>query len=90
VRIVTHVLVGVIVTVMTARAAGAMYYSPIPGNSLRAGLAACFVLATALGFALRRCRGRTLIGYLVIFGALVILWLQIPASNDHDWQPEVR
>ncbi len=78
-----------IVTAMTAWAAGAIYYSPIPGESLRAGLAGIFVLATALAFVLTRRRGRTLVGYLAIFAALVALWLQIPASNDRDWQPEV-
>lgn len=78
-----------IVTAMTAWAAGAIYYSPIPGESLRMGLAGIFVLATVLAFVLTRRRGRTLAGYMVVFAALVALWLQIPASNDRDWQPEV-
>jgi hypothetical protein len=77
------------VTGMTAWAAGAIYYSPIPGESLRAGLAGIFVLATALAFVVARRRSRTLVGYLVVFAALLALWLQIPASNDRDWQPEV-
>ena len=77
------------VTVMTAWAAGAIYYSPITGEALRAGLAGVFVIATILAFVLTRRRGRTLVGYLAIFAALVVLWLQIPASNDRDWQPEV-
>jgi hypothetical protein len=74
---------------MTAWAAGAIYYSPIPDESLRVVLAVIFVLASALAFVLTRRRGRTLVGYLAIFAALVALWLQIPASNDRDWQPEV-
>ena len=78
-----------IVTAMTAWAAGAIYYSPIPGESLRVALAVIFVLASALAFVLTRRRGRTLVGYLAIFAALVALWLQIPASNERDWQPEV-
>jgi len=88
-RIVIRVLVGVTVLVMTAWAAGAIYYSPMPGESLRVGLAGIFVLATVFAFVRTRHLGRTLVGYLVIFAAIVALWLQIPASNDREWQPEV-
>jgi len=88
-RIVTRILAGVMVLLMTGWAAGAIYYSPIPGESWRAGLATCFVLATALSFVLTRRFLRLTVGYLIIFAALVALWLQIPASNDRDWQPEV-
>jgi Domain of unknown function (DUF4105) len=77
------------VSVMTAWAAGAIYYSPIPGERLRAGLAIIFILATASAFVFIRQRGRTFVGYLMVFAAFVILWLQIPASNNRDWQPEV-
>ncbi len=83
------ILAGIIVTVMTAWGAGAIYYSPIPGESLRGALAGVFVLATALSFVFTRRRGRALVGYLAVFAALAALWLQIPASNDRDWQPEV-
>jgi hypothetical protein len=77
------------VSVMTAWAAGVIYYSPIPGERLRAGLPIIFILATASAFVFIRQRGRTFVGYLMVFAAFVILWLQIPASNDRDWQPEV-
>jgi Domain of unknown function (DUF4105) len=87
--ITVRILVGILVAVMTAWVAGAIYYSPIPSESLRVGLAGFFVLATALAFVLRRRRGRTLVGFLVIFVVLVALWFQIPASNHRDWQPDV-
>jgi hypothetical protein len=74
---------------MTGWGAGAIYYSPIPGDTFRTALAGIFVSATALAFVLTRRRGRTLVGYLIVFAALVALWLQIPASNDRDWQTEV-
>jgi Domain of unknown function (DUF4105) len=89
VKILILFLAGLLLFVTSLYAAGAIYYSPIPGEILRAGLAACFVLATAWAFVFTRCRGRTLVVYLVIFAALVVLWRQIPASNDRDWQPEV-
>jgi hypothetical protein len=38
---------------------------------------------------LTRRRGRTLVGYLIVFAALLALWFQIPASNERDWQTDV-
>ena len=88
-RLVPRILVGVAVAAMTAWAAGAIYYSPLPGARLRAALAAIFVLLTILGFILLPNRRRTLLGFLLSFSVVLALWLQIPASNDRDWQPEV-
>jgi hypothetical protein len=83
------IAVGIIVTAMTGWGAGAIYYSPIPGDTFRAVLAGIFVSAAVLAFVLTRRRGRALVGYLIVFAALVALWLQIPASNERDWQTEV-
>ncbi len=88
-RGVVAVLVGLVVAVMSAWAAGAIYYSDLPGARLRAVLAIGFVVATALAFLLLPRRRRTLAGFLVVFVLLVAWWLRIPASNDRDWQPEV-
>ena len=60
-------LVVVIVTAMTAWGAGAIYYSPQPGQILRATLVGCFVVATALAFILQQNLRRTLVGFLVAF-----------------------
>jgi hypothetical protein len=73
---------------MTAWAAGAIYYSPLPGQPVRAVLAGVFVIASALLFGVRRDR-RALFAYLAIFAAVVMFWLQIPASNQRVWQSEV-
>jgi Domain of unknown function (DUF4105) len=88
-KIVARCLVGVVVTAMTVWGAGALYYSPLPGQVLRAALSAVFVGATALAFLLLPNRRRTLAGFLIVFAVLVALFLNIPASNDRDWQPEV-
>jgi hypothetical protein len=74
---------------MTAWGAGALYYSALPGQRLRAILAAILVAATILAFAALPRRRRTLAGFLVVFAALVVWWRAIPASNDRDWQPDV-
>jgi hypothetical protein len=83
------VLLGLVVFMMTAWAAGAIYYSPLPNETLRAALAGGFVVASALVFILQRNRRRALLSFLIAFAVLVILFFQIPASNDRDWQPEV-
>ena len=88
-RFLVTILAIIIIALLTLWAAGAIYYSPIANETVRTVLAVAFVLATILTFALTRRRGRALIGYLLIFAVIVGLWLQIPASNDRDWQPEV-
>jgi hypothetical protein len=88
-KIVVGCLIAVIVAAMTVWGAGAIYYSPLPSETLRATLATGLVVATLLAFALRRSRRGTLIRFLVTFAILVLLFFQIPASNDRDWQAEV-
>ena len=88
-RLVTGVLVGVVVAVMSAWAAGAIYYGDFGGPRLRGALAAGLVLATALAFIVLPRRRRTLVGFLVVFAAVVAWWLRIPASNERQWQPDV-
>ncbi len=88
-RIAIRLIISVVVAAMTIWCAGAIYYAPLPGASLRALFAGVFVVVTALAFLLLPRRGRTLLGFFAAFGLLVALWLQIPASNDRDWQPDV-
>ena len=82
-------IVGLVVAGMTAWGAGAIYYWPLGSPGVRAVLAGAFAVGTALAFLLLPRRRRTLAGFLIAFALLVALWLQIPASNDRDWQPEV-
>lgn len=89
VRIVGHLLAGLVVAGMTAWGAGAIYYWPLGSPGVRTVLAGALVVGTALAFLLLPHRRRTLVGFLVLFAGLVALWLQIPASNNRDWQPEV-
>jgi len=88
-RLAGVVVVAVVVTGMTAWSAGALYYSTRGGSRTGAILAIAFVLATAGAFILLPRRRRTLVGFLVAFGAVVVWWLSLPASNDRDWLPEV-
>ena len=88
-RIVLRRVAGIFVLITAAWAAGAIYYSPLRSAGLRAGLAIVFILATVSAFVAVKRRGRVFVGYLIVFFTLVIVWRQIPASNDRDWQPEV-
>ena len=48
-----------------------------------------FVIGTAATFLFLHNRHRTLMGFLIIFAVLVVLFFQIQPSNERDWQPEV-
>ena len=80
---------GVGVIVMTGWGAGALCYSPLMPERWRALAAVGYVGITLLAFLFLPRRGRTLLGSMAMFALLVSLYLQIPASNDRDWQPEV-
>ena len=85
-RIVVAGLCGLAVVGMTAWAALAIRYSDLPSARV---LAALFVVGTLLAFVLLSRRGRTLVGFLVVFALILVWWRHIPASNDRDWQTEV-
>ncbi len=74
---------------MTAWGALATWYSDLPGDYVRGGLAGLFVLATLLAFVFLPGRLRTLAGFLVVFAGIVVWWLIIPASNERNWQRDV-
>jgi len=88
-RVVGIVIIALVVAGMTAWAAGALYYSSRGGSRTGAILAIAFVLATVLAFALLPRRRRTLVGFFVAFGVVLVWWLSVHASNDRDWLPEV-
>lgn len=91
-RIVQYIgvaILSVIVAIMTAWAAAAIYYSDLPGWYLKAGLAGLFALATIVAFLCLPKRRRTLAWFAVVFVAIVVWWTGIPASNTRQWEPEV-
>lgn len=80
---------GVIVTAMTIWGAGLLYFSPLLAESWRPLAAGAYAAITLLAFIFLPRRRRTLLGAFVAFALLVLLFFQIPASNDRNWQPEV-
>lgn len=84
-----RMVLGIVVTGMTGWCVGLLYYSPLLPQEWRAIAAAAFAAVTVLTFCFLPRRGRTLMGFVIIFAVLVVLFLNIPASNNRDWQPEV-
>jgi hypothetical protein len=82
------VLLGIVVTDMTVWGMGALYYSPFP-TPLGGVLAVMFGLATAGAFLVLLHRRRTFLGFVLVWGALVLWWSTITPSNARDWQPDV-
>jgi hypothetical protein len=72
-----------------AWAALAIYYSDLPGQPLRLGLAAGFALGTLGAFLFLSNRRRTLLGFGAAFAVLLLWWASIQPSNERDWQTEV-
>ncbi|HAR95356.1 MAG TPA: hypothetical protein DCR97_05260 [Deltaproteobacteria bacterium] len=79
----------VIVSLMTIWAALAIYYSNLPGEYSRLGLATLMVLASLAAFIFLPRRRRTLVWFLVVFAGIVVWWTTIPASNTRHWEREV-
>jgi hypothetical protein len=80
---------GVIVSAMTAWSAGVLYYAPLVPERWRAIAAGGYAVITVFAFLFLPRRGRTFACFLIVFAVLVALFLNIPASNNRDWQPEV-
>ena len=77
------------VILMTAWGVLAIYWSDLPGDLLRTVLSGTFGLGTVLAFLCLPNRGRTLIGFLLVFAGIAAWWMSIPASNDRSWQRDV-
>jgi len=78
-----------VVILMSGWGALAVYYSDTFADWLRKALAAGFLLATSLAFIFLPNRKRTLIGFLLVFAVIAAWWMNIPASNRRQWQPDV-
>jgi hypothetical protein len=80
---------GLAVAGATMWGALALYYSDLPGEPLRSGLAAVFALGTVGAFLFLPNRRRTLLGFCGAFAILLAWWASIRPSNERDWQTDV-
>jgi hypothetical protein len=80
---------GLGVAAATIWGALAIYYSNLPGERLRLGLAAAFVLGTLGAFLLLPSWRLALVVFGAAFAVLLLWWAAIEPSNARDWQTEV-
>ncbi len=66
----------------------AIYFSNLPGASLRIIVAVAFGVGTVAAFAFLPNRRRTTYGFFLAFAAIVVWWNLIPASHDREWLPQ--
>jgi hypothetical protein len=83
------ILLGGVITAMTLWGVGALYYHGPANEILRSVLAAAFGLGTIGAWLWLPHRRRTLLGFVLVWGALVLWWSTIAPSNSRDWQPDV-
>ena len=88
-RVLLFMLLVLVITGMTGWGALFLYFSPLPREPLRIGMAGAFALGTLVAFAFFKKRRRTLLVFLVVFAALVAWFHAIPPSNQRQWAPEV-
>jgi hypothetical protein len=74
---------------MTIWGAAMLYFSPLLAESWRPLAAGAYAAITLLAFLFLPRRRRTLLISVCAFALLVLLFFQIPASNERNWQPEV-
>ena len=80
------ILITIIVTGMTVWGSLAIYYSDLPGQTLRVCSAGLFGLGILCAFIILPNRRRTVVLFLAVFAALVAWWSSIEPSNNRDWQ----
>lgn len=83
------VTLGPILLVMVTWGSLAIYFSNLPWEPVRLGLAVVFAIAALGAFAFLPRRLRTLVWFLGAYALVVVWFLMIPASNDRDWMPSV-
>lgn len=67
----------------------AIYYSPLPGFTLRSLLAMLFILATLVVMWRIRTHWHTVLYFLGAFAVVFLGWLSVTPSHDRAWLPEV-
>ncbi len=90
VRFLAKTVFTIVAVIMLLWSMAAIYYSNLPWPFLRSGLAIAYpVICFAIFFAVKPYR-KALLVFLAVFAVILIWWLLIPASNNRDWQPDVK
>jgi len=87
--VIARCLVGLLWFFLTLWAVGAIYYSNLPWGWLRDLLAVGFVAGTVFLLVAVKSRWRARGIFLAAWGAVLVWYLLIPASNDRNWRRDV-
>lgn len=88
-KLIFRLLLGLVFLGMALWATGAVYYSNLPEEWMRQAGAGLFALVSIILLAVVRPWWRTWLFFLLLFGAVVVWFLLIPASNQRHWRPDV-
>jgi hypothetical protein len=83
---------GLAIAVATGWGALALYYLAPGADTVRTVLAWLFValgLVAVSALAVRRVRRPAVLGFVMVFALVLVVWSSARPSNDRDWQPEV-
>jgi hypothetical protein len=83
---------GLAIAVATGWGALALYYLAPGAETVRTVLAWLFValgLVAVSALAVRRVRRPAVLGFVMVFALVLVVWSSARPSNDRDWQPEV-
>ena len=83
-----HILGWFILACMACWSGMAIFYSNLPAG-IRPVIAALFAIGSLAAFVMIRPHGRAVIGFCIIFAVILFWWLNIPPSNNRDWQSDV-
>jgi Domain of unknown function (DUF4105) len=88
-RVLCAIVFGVMLFGMISWGALALYYSDLTSTTLRTALSGVFALGSIVILLSVRPWRRAILGFLVVFSAVLWWWSAIPPSNERNWQPDV-
>lgn len=87
-RLLAGLSLSIVLAGMVAWSVMAIVWSNLPAG-LRPYMAGIFAISSAFWLAWTRLSRRGVLAFCGVFALLVAWWLNIPPSNDRDWQPDV-
>jgi Domain of unknown function (DUF4105) len=87
-RLIGAGVAAVVIAALLSWSVLAIYYSNLPGQTLRSIVASAFGIGTLAVFSLLPNRRRSCLWFSVALSGILVWWFLIPPSNERDWVPE--
>jgi hypothetical protein len=88
-KLTSIIILSAVIPAMTAWSSLAIFYSDLPGGTIRIAVALTFTACTIAAFVAIKNRFRTSLVFFAAFCLIVIWWLHIKPSNNRNWQDDV-